>query len=133
MKKFIAHFCGIMLSILALLGGSCALVTPTTVPPLTETLGYHVPNYKGVTTVGLVKGTLEVERARLMTFDKMATISLQATEQVKTGIMDILALVGMGGTALIPLALKKVPRGAVSKAEHERLVKKALKMNPPTV
>jgi hypothetical protein len=69
-----------------------------------------VPNIKGVTTVGLIKTSLRIEQAKLQMFDQMATVTLKATDEVKNGIIDIVAMLGLGGTSMLPLALKMKPR-----------------------
>jgi hypothetical protein len=125
-KKLLGWFASIVLFITA----GCALITPTIVPPLTNALGFNVPNIKGVTTVGIVKGALVVEREKLKVFDSMAHLTLTATEDAKNGIIDVVAMLGLGGSALLPMALRKVPSGAVSKDEHERRVQEAGLMNP---
>ena len=107
MKKFLGHVFSVILLILA----GCAIITPTIVPPLSDELGFNVPNIKGVTTVGIIKGTLVVEQARLRAFDEMATLTLKATDEVKTGIIDIVAMLGLGGTAMLPMAMKRIPPG----------------------
>jgi hypothetical protein len=73
---------------------------------MTTQLGFEVPNIKGVTTVGLIKLTLRKEQLKLRVFDEMATITLKATDEVKNGIIDVVAMLGLGGTSLLPLALK---------------------------
>lgn len=92
--------------------GPIDMITPTIVPPLSEELGFDIPDLFGVTTVGIVMGTLEKEKLRLMALDKSASMTLAATNEVKGGVMDIIALLGLGGTAMLPVAAKKLPKGA---------------------
>ena len=111
MGKRFTTFLSVIASVVLFILAGCALITPTIVPPLTTKLGYSVPNIKGVTTVGLVKGALKVEQERLRVFDSMATLTLEATEKAKNEIIDIVAMLGLGGTATLPWALRKVPKG----------------------
>lgn len=102
--KYALLFCLILLA-------SCRYLTPTIVPPLTDELGYHIPSYRRVTVLGLVEGAhrLEAEKMKLWGYSVRETIS--ATDSARSQVMDLLTVVGLGGTAAIPAALKKVPRG----------------------
>jgi hypothetical protein len=103
------------------------LITPTIVPPLAEQLGYNIPDVKGVTTVGIVKGFLEVEKLKLQTLDASAHMTLKATQTAVDGLLGVLATLGLVGTGVgVPVALRRLPKGAVSKGDYE----KAGKMSP---
>jgi hypothetical protein len=86
------------------------LITPTIVPPLAEELGYTVPNIKGITTAGIIKGTLEVERLRLQAFDSSAHLTLKATQNAVDGVLTVLAALGLGGAPAAFMAGKKRKR-----------------------
>lgn len=125
-------FCVTLIGITTLLA-SCAYLTPTVVPPLTEELGYEIPNFYGITTTGLIKGSysLEAEKMKLWGFTVNAT--LEATETARNGLIELAAVIGLGGSAALPMALNRVPRGAVRKEDHEKEVEEALKKEPPTL
>lgn len=114
MKAFIASALIIISTIVA--GCSTvAMLTPTIVPPGSEELGYDVPDLWGITTVGLIRGSVKVEEAKLKAFDTTATVVIESTEETKGGLIEILAVLGLGGTATLPFALKKLPKGATMK------------------
>ena len=95
------------------------MITPTIVPPLSEQLGYNIPDCKGITTVGIVKGCLEVERLRLVALDSSASVTLKATETAVDGFLALLASLGLIGTGVgVPVALRRLPKGAVSREEY---------------
>lgn len=103
------------------------LITPTIVPPLAKQLGYDIPDIKGVTTVGIVKGFLEVEKLRLMALDSSASLTLKATQTAVDGLLGLLATVGLVGAGVgVPVALRRLPKGAVNRDDYE----KAGKMQP---
>ena len=109
--------CILMVPLLLL--AACVSLTPTIVPPLTEELGYNIPNIKGVTLHGIVKGkyNLEVEKMKLWKYSVDGT--LQLTESARNQIMDLVTVVALGGTAALPAALRKLPKGAAFKKEEE--------------
>lgn len=115
-----------MLMVLA----SCEMITPTVVPPMTDALDYSVPNWGGVTTTGLVRGSYELELNKLKLWKYSVDATLQATEGIRVGLVDLLAVLGLGGTAALPLALRSVPKTAVKKEDHLAEVEKAGKMAP---
>jgi hypothetical protein len=92
----------------------CAHMMPTMVPPLTDELGYSVPNIKGVTTVGINEAIYGVEVAKLETWRLMVDIVNKPMVEAHGVAVDWLS-VALAGTAFggIPLAMKKVPKGYV--------------------
>jgi len=117
--KAIKSFFGIVVGVIlfALIG--CAYITPTIVPPMTEELGYAVPNLYGVTVTGLVEGSYKLEVQKLKLWKYSVDATLQATEGIRSGLVELAALVGLGGTAALPMALKRLPSGAVKKEDYE--------------
>ena len=124
-----------MLPILMIAGCASAspidFIIPTIVPPMSEQLGYDIPDLGGVTSVGIVKSYLEVERVKLMALDSSAHITLKATESVVDGLLGLLASLGIGTAGIgIPVALRRLPRGAVCREDHDHAVHEAGKMSP---
>lgn len=123
MKKFlksvqkgivIGLYCTIAITVTALSG--CQYLTPTRVPPLSEELGYEVPDWKGWTLVGLNEASYKFAYEKLKLYRVMVNIvnepALQAREQVINWGNIALSAGAFGG---IPLALRKVPKGYVKK------------------
>jgi hypothetical protein len=94
---------------------------------LAEELGYKIPNFHGVTTMGIVKGKLKVEQMRLAALDASARMSLKATESARSGLLELMMTVGIAGGPLAFLAgAKKKRPGDFTKEEYEA----AGKMSP---
>lgn len=100
--------------------GPLDMITPTIVPPLAEELGYNVPNIKGVTTVGIVKGILATEKLRLEALDSSARLTLTATEGAVNGTLGLLTALG------IPVAGAFIPR-----VGEKKRIDEALRKEPP--
>ncbi len=118
MKKFfsaIGHTVYVGAVLIAMVLAGCRVITPMPVPPLAEELGYNVPNYKGITTIGLVEGTLKVEDLKLTTFKTAAESLITVMDAARESAIDWIAMAGMGSAGALPLALKRVPKGAVKK------------------
>jgi hypothetical protein len=118
MKKILNVAYVILTGITMLIVG-CESITPTRVPPLTTTLGYSVPAWKGWTLTGLNEAKYNIEVKKLDTWRIMIDVvnapALEARKQV-INLWSMLATGGaMGG---IPLALKAVPKGYVRKEEQ---------------
>jgi len=114
----------------------CVGVMPAFVPPLTEALGFHVPNIKGVTTVGLNEGAYKWEAEKLnfwrrsMDFVNQPMIALH--DQAVDWLNIVLSATAFGGLPAVALiAGKKIPSNAIKKEDHERLVAEALQKKPP--
>jgi hypothetical protein len=93
---------------------------------MTDELGYSVPNWGGVTTTGLVRGYYELELQKVKLWGYSVKATLEATEAVRGGLVELAAILGLGGAAALPMALKRVPKGAVS----EKRYKEAGEMEP---
>lgn len=122
MKKIvngIGHTIYIVVIGMTMAMAGCRSITPVVVPPVTEELGYEVLNYKGVTTIGILETTIKFETLKLKGWSAMADVSIELSDTARKGTMDLLTLLGLGGTAALPLALKKLPKGAVRKDEKE--------------
>ena len=114
------------------------IVWPTPVPPAAELyLEKDVPSVKGWTTLAIVKGA----RAEMNLKHKLdmavygiaiesTNLTIKASETAQDNIVGLLAALGMGGSAFLPVALKRKPAGCVSKEDHEKEVIKAGKMAP---
>lgn len=98
---------------------ACVSLTPTIVPPMTEELGYEIPNIKGITLHGIVKGKYKIEVAKMKLWKYTVDSTLQLTEEARGQIMDIITVIGLGGTAALPAALRRLPKGAAYKKEEE--------------
>jgi hypothetical protein len=94
----------------------CAMIMPTVVPPMTKEMGYHVPHITiwgiDISTMGFVEGSYAFEVEKLKLWQYSVDRTLEATETARNGIMDLLTVVGLGGTAALPFAAKHVPKGA---------------------
>jgi len=128
-------------SCIILLSG-CKTLTPTRVPPFTEELGYHIPNYKNWTLTGISESVVELESLKLEIKYEVDAAKLKAlgtlVESVNAPFYLLreeainwfnIALSGglFGG---LPLALRKLPRGAIRKEQHDLEVKKAGYQDP---
>ncbi|MDB4261286.1 hypothetical protein N9878_00325 [bacterium] len=118
------------LGIIAIAMTSCAFLTPTTVPPLTEELGYKVLNWHGVTTTSLVRGTVRLEQKKLQLWSKVAQDWADTSDKIRDMAVDLVAVVGLGGLSALPSAFDRLPKGAVRKEDHERMVKEAFEKDP---
>jgi len=109
----------------------CESVMPTRVPPLSEELGYDIPDYKGWTTTGLNEGYYNIELQKLKILRTMVDVvnvpALQARDQAIDWINVGLSAGVFGG---LPLAFLKVPKGSVSKKTHDKAVKQAKAETP---
>lgn len=115
----------------------CAGLMLTKVPPMTKELGYKVPlQYKGYTFVFVNEAAYTWEAEKLnfwriaMDFVNKPAIAIhdQAVNWLNIGLSA-----GMfgGGPVAIAMALKKVPKGAVKKEDHDKEVQEALMKEPP--
>jgi len=118
MKKFLnrllAGTTGVVLATLL----ACNAITPTIVPPMTEELGYEVPSIKGITLVGLVQGAYTLEQKKMELWGYSVQSTLKATVEARDGLLNLLTVLGLGGTAALPLALKRPPKGYVPEREE---------------
>lgn len=96
---------------------SCAVLTPAPVPPLTKDLGFHIPNYKGITTTGLISATVKVETARLSALSTSAALTIEAVETARKGFMDYAMAGGFAAMGLSPLAARKIYDAGKKKAQ----------------
>jgi hypothetical protein len=104
----------------------CKSLTPTRVPPLAKEIGYIVPNYKGWTTAGINEAVYELEAKKLELLSTMIDTVNRPAYAIREQAIDWLNIALSGGLfGGIPLALRKLPRGAVRKEEHEVAVIKA--------
>lgn len=115
----------------------CAGMTPTREPPLAEKIGYEIPDWKGWTTTGINEGVYKIELEKLKVLRVMVDVvnepALAAREQAVDWLNVGLSAGTFGGVPLAAaLALKKVPKGAVKKEDHEKAVEEALHKQPPT-
>ena len=110
----------------------CSSMMPTREPPLTEELGYKVLEWRGWTLVGLNQAAYKFEVEKLKTWKVMiGFVNLPAIE-LHNQIVNWLGALGVGGVmGGLPLALNRLPKGAVRKEDHEREVAVALKQQPP--
>lgn len=100
---------------LAILLVGCRSLTPTVVPPLTKELGFSVPNVKGITTMGMIDASYNYQVEKMKLWKYSVDYTLEATERGRQGVLDIMTMIGLGGTAALPVALRKLPKGAVMK------------------
>lgn len=109
----------------------CKSMTPTRKPPLVEKIGYEIPDFKGWTTVGINEAiyNIELEKIKLLAamIETVNAPALAAREQAIDWFNIALSGGMLGG---IPLALRRLPRGAVKKEDHEREVTKAGLQDP---
>lgn len=112
-NRLMAGAVGVILATLL----ACNAITPTVVPPMTEELGYHVPNFRGVTVVGLVSGAYKLEEKKFELWGFSVESTLKATLEARDGLLNLLTVLGVGGTAALPLALKRPPQGYVKKED----------------
>jgi hypothetical protein len=129
-SAFVLIYCVIAVYTTALTG--CVGMMLTAVPPLTESLGYRVPNLWGVTTVGLNEGSYTWEAEKLnfwrtsMDFVNQPAIDVHA--QAVDWLNIALSASVFGGIPLVAkVALKKLPKGAVSEKDHVKAVADAAK------
>ena len=116
----------VLLATLATILSGCQWATPTTLPPLSEKLGYKIPNFKGVTTVGLIEGKYAIELEKLKVLRTMSDVVIEPALEAREMAVDWINVglsAGMFGG--LPLALRKLPKGAVRKEEHEEVVRRA--------
>lgn len=110
---------------------SCESLTPTRVPPLADSLGYNVPSFCGWTTTGLNEFTYKLESEKLSIFRTlvdMVNIPALATRESSIDWLNAGLAAGLFGS--LPFALKRVPKGAVSKEEHEAEIERVGNMKP---
>lgn len=99
----------------------CRSVTPTRKPPLVEKIGYKIPNYKGWTFVGINESfyKMELQKMKLLAamIETVNAPALAAREQA-INWFNVGMSAGMFGG--IPLALKRLPKGAAKKEDYEK-------------
>jgi len=129
-----------LISVVVLSCAGCASATPldwvwpAPVPlGVTNYVEHPVLSFKGITTLSILKATQrEIEfKHQLNEFEyqiasNATSVTIKASERARDGFVGLLATIGLGGTAALPLALKRVPKGAVKQEDHDRAVKEAL-------
>ena len=113
----------------------CVGLMPTREPPMTQELGFDVPDVKGWTFVFLNEAAYNWEAEKLnfwkisMDFVNKPMIALheQAVDWLNIGLSA--GLFGGAPTA-VALALKKVPKGSVKKEDHEAELDRVGNMDP---
>lgn len=135
MKKFLRKSRIILYSLLAALVttfAGCSSLMPTREPPLTEELGYKVFNWKGWTFVGLNEASYKLEVEKLKMWKVMIGFVNDPAIALHGQVVNWLGMIGVGGAmGAIPIALNRLPKGAVKKEDHDREVAEALKKPPP--
>lgn len=134
MKKFLRKS-GIvlygLLTILVTTFAGCSSLMPTREPPLTEELGYKVYDWKGWTFVGLNQAAYKLEVEKLKTWQVMIGFVNAPAIELHSLIVNWVGVAAGGAMTGLPFALKRLPKGAVKKEDHEREVAEALKKPPP--
>jgi hypothetical protein len=76
---------------------------------------------QGITTVGVNEAMYKVERAKLETWRMTMDLVNKPMLEAHGMAVDFLSM-ALAGTAFggIPLALRKVPKGAIKKEDHEK-------------
>jgi len=122
MKKFFKLLLAVVMAPVMLLAG-CAMLTPTIVPPMTTELGYHIPHITifgiDITTMGIIKGDYAFELEKIKLWKYSVDSTLEATETARSGVMDLLTVVGLGGTAALPFAAKHIPKKVAKKEDED--------------
>ena len=128
-KKVVSAVYLVTVLTFALLAG-CAYITPAPVPPLADELGFEILNYKGVTTVGVIRSSVKLYNLKLRVFEETANSTIELVESARATILEMAGLVGLGGTAALPAALRMMPKGAVKKEDYDRDIKEARRADP---
>ena len=138
MKKFFAKLWKsllvvvyILLATVTTLLSGCESLTPTRRPPLAEKIGYNIPDFKGWTTTGINDAVYNMEVQKLKLLASMINLvnvpALQARKQAVDWLNVGMSAGLFGG---LPLALRRIPKGAVKKEDHEKRVAEAGLQDP---
>jgi len=129
MKKHLRRIWNVLVGMFIafiLWGCSTLAIIPTRVPPLMDTLiEGETLNYKGWTVQGIVDMRMQYLKTMYPVVSKFYDLGREASGQVATTILGLLSAAGLAGTGALPLALKALPKGAVSKEDHEKAVSEA--------
>lgn len=118
----------IVASVIITVFTGCSALMPTRKPMLTDELGYNVPNYRNWTTIGINEMAYRIEVEKLKVWKVMIGLVNDPALQLHTQIVNWWAMAASGGAlGGIPLALRKVPKGAISREEHEKAIAEAAK------
>ena len=122
-------------------GCSTTAIVPTVVPPLMDTLiEGDTPHIKlklseegpclKITTQGIVDARMKYLETMYPVVKKFYDIGKQQSQDIANTVLGLLTAVGLTGTGALPLALKRIPKGAIKEEDHKKAVIEAGKMKP---
>ena len=102
------------------------MVTPMPVPPMVEEIGYNIPDYKGITTVGAVNFVYDCEVIRLKTFKTSSEAVIEPIRAARQDLITTLALIGVPAAGVAGASMKR------KKDYTEKEFQDAKHSKPPT-